>query len=392
MAFLAFTFINYLTQKYGAGDFTAYYGASVAVVRGIPLYPGFPGFLYLYPPLLAQFIAPVARIASPQAMLTLWFALNFSLTALSTLLLARYVPRPYRTLMLVLPILLLAVYDALWSGQVTLILYALAVGTWYAFRSRKPYLAGAILSVAIWIKLYPALLILYFLLKREWRVLIGVVSSSILLVVFQIVVSGTEPLVTYFTQVMPGLLMEGQIQYSYANQSILGFAQHLFAPSPFMTPLIDSPLLLAITRYGLILLQLAALVYLAVYPGTESRTRFDLEYAAALITSMMVSSSLSTYGYVSFLLPFGVVLMHLPVEQVSRRRVLAVLVVSCLLVSLSRFTPNVTTLIIPLPSLLYLSPFLGGILMWSLVIALLRQHLVHPVSEQPQWAAEGSVR
>src|SRR5262249_11951472 len=58
----------------------------------------------------------------------------------------------------------------LYLGQLNLLLLALIVATWSAERSDRPILAGFFLGTATAIKLFPGLLLLYFVLQRRWRV------------------------------------------------------------------------------------------------------------------------------------------------------------------------------------------------------------------------------
>ena len=56
-------------------------------------------------------------------------------------------------------------------GQLTLLILLLLTGTWAADRSARPILAGSLLGTATAIKLFPGFMFLYFLMRREWKVL-----------------------------------------------------------------------------------------------------------------------------------------------------------------------------------------------------------------------------
>ena len=85
------------------------------------------------------------------------------------------------------------VLDGLWLGQVNLLLLGGIVLAWWLREHNQPFAAGMILAAITLIKLIPAVLIVYFLLRRDWRVLAGVAVGTVLLLGVMLVGAGGLP-------------------------------------------------------------------------------------------------------------------------------------------------------------------------------------------------------
>src|SRR5262249_9148074 len=55
------------------------------------------------------------------------------------------------------------------QGQLGMLLLLLIAGAWAADRAGREGLAGFLLGTATAIKLFPAMLLLYFIIRRQWR-------------------------------------------------------------------------------------------------------------------------------------------------------------------------------------------------------------------------------
>ena len=214
---------------------------TVAAAHGIPM----PTLLYLYPPLLAILLIPMTFLPYRVALLT-WTLLSLALWAWGTALLVQWAweilgVTPARLRMkkenegdvstekrnarqarhdialfaCAVTVLLSASFFPLLygviNGQATSLIFILSLLT-LALLPRHPRLAGAALALATWIKLFPAIVASYFLLRRRWHVVEGVVLSGALLAMLSLLVVG-----------WPGLLASTSI---LANGSAMAFAPH----------------------------------------------------------------------------------------------------------------------------------------------------------------------
>lgn len=79
-------------------------------------------------------------------------------------------PRPRKVTLVTIGLMLPYVHSCGVLGQMSLLLLFLVVATWFLVERGKEWAAGVALGLAALIKLLPAALIVFFLLKRRWRV------------------------------------------------------------------------------------------------------------------------------------------------------------------------------------------------------------------------------
>lgn len=100
-------------------------------------------------------------------------------------------------------------------GQVNLIVLLLIL---LAFYWRRSWLGGISLGLAFILKFTPAFLLLFFILKKQWRVVLGFFYTVTLLHFLAILIFGWDLTLYYYTQVIPRLLTTSQL--TYMNQSL----------------------------------------------------------------------------------------------------------------------------------------------------------------------------
>jgi hypothetical protein len=138
-----------------------------------------------YLPFFVVFMAPFG-------LLPMWLgcavfvALSLALFALAVAIIDRHlVPMPTGPwwLRLATPVAFATpfVVSAAVLGQVSLLVAFLVVLSWYLVETHRDFWAGWALSLAMLVKVFPVVLVLYFLLKRQWRMLAGVAAGLILL-------------------------------------------------------------------------------------------------------------------------------------------------------------------------------------------------------------------
>ena len=145
-------------------DFTVYQYAARALAEGSDPYEAVNprGYRYVYPPLLAVLLLPIAGWQPPNAALVFFVvsagALLFSLVAL-----ARFRPRPAGPALGWVPVGLALVtclgfaHQGFQRGQVTHVLLGLHVGALLALWRGRPALAGALLALGGALRLTPLL-------------------------------------------------------------------------------------------------------------------------------------------------------------------------------------------------------------------------------------------
>lgn len=145
----------------------------------------FPRPRYVYPPLLAMLLEPLTLVPCGLAM-SLWTGINAMLWAGATVLLAWRLqarwPAARLAAVTVVTIASAGFWQAIWGlwlGQVHLVVLFGIVLALVLHERGKPWLAGGVLAVAACIKFFPAFLLFYFLLRRDWKVLGGAAVAGV---------------------------------------------------------------------------------------------------------------------------------------------------------------------------------------------------------------------
>jgi len=370
--------VLYYLAWYGLSAFEVYFQGGQALVNGTALYQGTSGWIYLYPPLTAQMLIPLAEIMDYDAAALFWLAANFAILIGTVALLANYVPASQMKWLWISPILFFPIAQAFYIGQITVIMLALVALAWFAIRHDQRGWAGALLAFAAWIKVFPALLVVYFFLKRDWRVIRGVVITGIGLALLQIIISGPGVFLAFF-EVLFELTSDGQPAATYENSSIFAFASRLFQNNARVYPLVINETLYAITRISLTLMVFGLAGYAIYRSGADTRLRtlswrFDLEYGLVLLTILLFGSTLWISGMPPLFLIYVMIWRN---QHVFRR--------SRLVRWLNRFSFAAITLYIPMMLLfmhdgssMHALPlslgFFGVMALWALLVILLLQN------------------
>lgn len=230
-------------------DFGIFYHAAGRLNAGLPLYQPH-GELYAYSPLLALLMRPLAHLPLDAA-LKVWFGFSAACLVASVAVFGRAARLGWRDAG---PLgLMLLVGFRFWPttmnfalGQVNFLLLLLLCGMFWADSRRKPLLLGVLLGVAGLFKIWMLGLLLYPLLRRQWRaaaVCLAVCGLSFL-VLFSIV--GWQEFSPFL---QAGLNTGRQVSRISITHSLLGFATLHFRANGLVQPVWDSALV-----WGLVLL------------------------------------------------------------------------------------------------------------------------------------------
>lgn len=300
-------------QAAGYTDFEVYFDAAVSLYSGQNPYVQKAG-PYLYPPLLAQLLMPFVANFSYEVTAALWFTLNFAALALTVFMLHPHIPPQNRRGLWLMPVLFIPLLKAMYVGQVTIIMLALLAGVWVAVQRERRVLAGMLLALACWLKVYPALLVLYFIWKRDGGVFRGVLIGGLALLLLQVLISGPALLLESFTVIFE-LAGAGLSYGAFKNSSITGFASRLFLDYPSYDVLLLNPTLYQISRAVLMLLVAGVTIFFVSRPSKTIHNEggvsaadydsFDLEYCLVIVAMLLLSSVLWVSGMPPLLLIYS---------------------------------------------------------------------------------------
>ncbi len=198
----------------GPNDFSQDYFAARALFRGGSIYGqevvelgrerfGTISPANFHPPTLIVFFSPLAWLPYRLAYLVFGI-LNVGLFAGSLVLATRTISTfPHRPALLLAVLLWAPFWICLTHGQVSMMVAAALTASWLCDQRGKPGAAGAMAGLAVLLKIFPALVALYFLIRKDRRALI----SMMLVVAGGLAVSwvavGTDDVVRYATEAAP---------------------------------------------------------------------------------------------------------------------------------------------------------------------------------------------
>ncbi|MCY0887918.1 MAG: glycosyltransferase family 87 protein [Alicyclobacillaceae bacterium] len=181
---------------------------------------------YVYPPQFALLFSPLGLLSFSQSALA-WLTLSVFCYVVGVFLFIRLLLPQLRgirlfALWMVIAILTPAQID-LAAGNVNSILFGLVAMSLYLLYVRKrPLWAGLPLAVAIVFKVTPAAILVYVLLRRQWKMFFSTLTFTAVLSLLDIAVLGPQSLVYYarhFVAFGQTSMKNGPAPY---NQSILG--------------------------------------------------------------------------------------------------------------------------------------------------------------------------
>jgi hypothetical protein len=268
-----------------------------------------------YPPLFAYLFQPFGLIGHRAGQL-IWFGINLlmlgALIALCIRLSGSLLAQRYWGVVVLGTVLAPPTRLSLQLGQVSVLIALLLVAIGL-FARRRPAVAGLLLALASLIKLYPALIGVYFLLRGPRRVAWWCLAWAVALIAAFVPFYGLQHYRTFADVVM------SSANYPYAaefNISLVAFWNRMLAPSLYAVPLLNAPLL---ARGLTILSSLVVLgvCLLARRRGDDDENRL-LEYSLWLCAMLILSPINGSYNLLLLLLPLLVIMGRL--ERAPDRR------------------------------------------------------------------------
>ena len=212
--------------RHGFADLPIFLAAAAHFRETGDLYPGAGNDgafrpaapVYKFPPLFATVLLPSTRDGIDRGDFARhWWAQMLLYATAVTLLLALAPRRPETPWLLAAVVVALnftPFFETLDRLQLeTPILWLLAVALACSFRGRNG-VAGAAVGIAAAFKVYPAFLLLAFLLRRRWAALPGFFAGMLLATAFSVTVLGAGVHRVWLTQVLPAMLGEQAILWT----------------------------------------------------------------------------------------------------------------------------------------------------------------------------------
>ena len=87
-------------------------------------------------------------------------------------------------------------------------------------KAGKNRLAGWCIGLAAMLKVYPAILILWAIAVKDWKIVLGAIAAAMLLLSGSLLVFGVENHLFYYTRLLPLLLQESSLVAKEGNFSL----------------------------------------------------------------------------------------------------------------------------------------------------------------------------
>jgi Glycosyltransferase family 87 len=327
----AFLFVVFLGTAFRTGwtrlstDFPNYYTAAVLMRQRKPLrcfynwtwfarqmdYAGAAGQLGAYTPQTPLTMLPMVPLTGLPVLQAkrVWIAFNLMLLGGVIYLLSRVTGLFWGHIALLAFCGFSSLSTNFIYGQYYVFLLFLVTLCAYCLHRCRFRAGGLVSGLAFGLKLYTGPLLFYFIAKRKWGSVAGMVAASACAVTAAIAVFGWADVQFYLLRVLPRTLEGGSIDpYNPGVPTVATLLRRLFLKEPQLNPhpMLDAPWLFFFGHTAVSLL-LIAFATLGVAFKQDADNRRD--FAWFVIASVLLSTSTASYTYILLLAPV-VVLMQ----------------------------------------------------------------------------------
>lgn len=216
-------------------------------------------------------------------------------------------------------------YNNIIQGQTYLLIISLLMEAFIASEKNKTLLASFFVTVCICLKIFPAIILIYFLFKKKNKIFVFTVVISLLFYIITAYASNSEMVKYYFTDIVPRLLNNDVVgAYYYGNQSIYSMLLNIFSFDGLVNryPIANNPTLLICLESICVSLIINSLFQLR---KIDSFMLFGM----CLTVIILIGRYNTTYGMI-VLVPFLVSILKL---SITKKGTIAIL--SCFFIALN---------------------------------------------------------
>lgn len=205
--------------------------------------------------------------------------------------------------LLLIPILFFVpIKNELLFGQVYFLLFFLLSESWIAYEKKQFKLMAICLGLAVVLKIFPILLLLVFLFRKQFKPLLYVLISIGTLILISILVGGSTIWLFYGSQVLTKA-SQGEISEAFVThyQSLYMFLKTglVFDATQNPTAILNCPLL-----FSTLVLAVKSIVVVAGYYVSKKSTDSLLVISYWILAMLLISPYGSTYTFILLLFPF----------------------------------------------------------------------------------------
>jgi hypothetical protein len=310
--------LYYLTSYAQAHSLNPYTTDLTPLAQALHLAPGLPGGNFLDLPVMMIAMEPLTWLSVPTAYWT-WFSINVVALTLALFLLLRGHPamRPrfllaWLALAFLHPSFGMHFYYA--QSQIVVLLMLVMIMRWTAQRRGVP--AGLMLGVVSMLRAYPLALGGYFLVRRNWRILIYAAIAIAACFALTVAIAGLEP--------WRGFLLQLSVHTVDNHSDSPANVALVHMVSRFLTLLIGggTSSALQLTRLGAAMFANLAIVVLSLKVTADTWQLPDDDwrvYSLWVVTMLLVSPVTWVHSLILLLLPFAKLTIAAVEGRASRR-------------------------------------------------------------------------
>lgn len=301
---------------YPLSDFAGYYFGSKLLLKGefksvYDTYSlnswisehGYKGLFVSYtpfPPSTSIIFSPflMTDVSAAKTIFNLFSVLAF---VVSLYRLVKFSKFPHWVALLIPVVFFTAIRNNIMFGQAYFFLFCLLVEGYLAHVKKRYWLSSVYWSIAVLLKTFPVLLLLYLLFQKRYRSAFYLSIACVLLLCLSILVNGFDVWRFYLGEIFPRI-NKGELNSSFAwqFQSAFMLLKNIFIYDPLLNPTASAHL--PIVFFLLLLLFKAFIVGISASISVQQDKRFA-SFACWIMASILISPNGSTYSLILFLFP-----------------------------------------------------------------------------------------
>jgi hypothetical protein len=244
------------------------------------------------PPSLILSLAPIMTL-QPLAAKRAWLALNLVFLAVSLGMLRRVTSFGWRRLGLISLLCMVPLHVDFLFGRHYVLVLMLICGAYYSSCLDRRRTSGVMLAAAAAMKLFPALFVIMFVWKRNWRAVMGMALGATAITALSLFMFGVEVHRVFLTEVLSQASRGDWLgPYALSQNSFITLWSHLFLIEPELNPfpLINSPTLYAVAQAATVTVLLFS--FLLSARGNEAPRSAALQWAALIPLLLLLSTTM----------------------------------------------------------------------------------------------------
>lgn len=253
-------------------------------------------------PFSTLFVWPLTAL-KPLAAKRVWIVISLALLIPVSWMLRRMTHLSYARIALLFA-LSVPLYRNIEFGQFYVVLLLLMVAACWSYLRGWHALSGALIAIAAASKIFPLIIVVFFLQRRAWRALAAGAITGAAAIAVSVFVFGWSVHRTYLREILPATLHGEALPPYVTNASLSGILHVLFLPEPQWNP---RPWLSSVPAFSILLPVISMLVIapaiLLIHKHEKSERTTLLEWSALLTAALAVSTIPASYNFVLMVLP-----------------------------------------------------------------------------------------